>query len=619
MIEYNFIGINDIRYGVTISYDQSVGVVTAIGTNGGYAAAQYESYYPAFQQGELIWEKWEDGFIYKLFWYNAYPFATFEKTAMPDPFLNHVRINSIVKTNETAIGANDGTAVINVSGGNGPYEYSLDGLIWYSGGILTTLRPQAYTIFVRPSDLGLLATGNFTILPYEQPNPELIPAVKDIIALSGAEISIQNAYKRVEVLSDFGKIPSLLYNGDFEQWDGQNFNLWTRYGGLNFSRIQRTVTNANGIPITIDNHSLQFNERSNPGKWIEASPIPVAKGDTLKLQYRVGKTDTIKVQTGQVYNQTWKTTVTSFIQTFYGCKIRIKVGNFYLRNSDYGSNYEWVTGLSTVVNLIDNASGDINTFSFNFAIPECPVTGLISIQLYGFTKMSWEYLTRADQADTITHRYLEISDYKPLQIDDINISKSSQSNDSDVTGILSISENLGYYTEKPDQIKILFGDYFFNATSSIAASDMYAIKYKGGQFTSGWYEYGTTTNPIAFGLALAKSILRSFQKPFRLWNGDVKLKPISPEFSYLNTFCFDVPGQSKFNNKIFILLGGDFDLKYNTIENAKIAENFDRPAKSNDITVPNYPGTTPPVFVQDPNGGTSSGGIFTEEFTKEFS
>jgi len=624
MIYYNFVGNKSgLNQGVTIAYDELAGTISALLTNGGTPPVSFDAHYPNFTSGDTLIRKWAAGFTYTLKWADLYPFATFTKVAVAvDPGFNDVRINSITVTDETGAGLNNGTAVINATGGSAPYEYSPNAIDWQDSNLFGSLSPQVYTAFVRSKSLaGLIASGNFEVEPFEPTPPEPEPRVKEIIALSGAEMPIQDAYKRVEVLTKFGNVPSLLYNGDFELFDGQNFNFWTRFGGLNFSRVPRTVTNAKGELVPLDNYAIQLNERANAGKYYQSAPIPIQVGDKISVKYRVGKTDTGVTTTVDDGGYSGGYTVTQTVGTMYVCKIRIKVGNYYLRNVDYGTSYEWVTSLSTVSNLIENSKGDANTFSFNFSAPECPVSGLMSLQIYGFTKVNYDKAVSSG-GNALNRPELMITElpgYIPIIMDDISVSKTSAVADSDVTGILSSSTNLGFYTEKPDRIEIPFGDYAQRTAADTPLNSLYAIRYN-GVYTSGWYEYGTTAAPVPFSLALAKSILRAYQKAFRFWLGDLKLRTGASGVSYLNTFSFEVPGQSlSFNQKVFGIMGGDIDLKYNTFSNGKLTELFDRAGKSVDLTTPEYPGSEQSEIIQDPTVDLNPKyGIFTEEFTQEF-
>lgn len=608
------------RMTVNVSYNPVNREVTALYSNGGIPPVTYDSAIPDLAAGALIFSTTEGTDVIRVFYQKNYPFGYLEVETDPDIPAPILVINSILVTPQTQVGLNDGTAIILVSGGTLPYQYSLNGVDYQSSNEFLDLPPGNYTAFVKSVSNPAVTTQVFVI--ERAPDEPVVetPALKDVIAKSGGEISIQNAYKRVEVLSEFGKVPSALNNGDFEKWDGQNFESWTRFGGVNFTRIQRTVKSSSGALVPIQNYAVQFNTNAVDGKFLRHDPINVSAGDTLKFSYNVSKTDTMITVPG--------TGSTSggvrpdrgggtFISTFYIFKARIRVGSFYLYNQDYGNGYEWVNSLTVVGNQIDNRSGDISNFSSNFSAPECPVSGELVIDIFGFEKVQQKKYRSLTGDGFIYDPFEVIPMTTPVSMDNFFMSKSSKSKDNDVTGILSVSESLAYYTEKPDLIKIMFGDYFLSSASLNPMGTLYAMRF-GDAYTTGWYEYGTTASPIAFGLALAKSILRAYQKPFRFWLGDLILKPLAAEFNYLNTFNFDVPGQPKFNGKVFSILGGDIDLKYNTISNVKLAEIFDRPGKSNDITIPSYPDTTPPIFVQDPNGDTDLVGVFTDEFTQEF-
>jgi hypothetical protein len=412
---------------------------------------------------------------------------------------------------------------------------------------------------------------------------------QDLVPRSGGFIDIQNAYKRVEVLSNFGKVPSILYNGDFEAWNGFNWTFWTKYGGIDVSRVQRTIVNSVGAVTPIENYALRFNKRANPGKYLEHTPIPVQFGDTIKYSYRVGKTPT-----GTPARP-------SRIVYF---KMRVKAGDFYLYNADAGNAYEWVKSLAIVTNRIENPEGDLSTFTFGFQIPECPVTGPMVIQLFGFT-------------DTLTEGIIpDTAPITQIQIDDIAATKTSQSGENDISGMLNITDNVKYFTQRPPRIEILFGDYFYRRLAVQELDNLYAM-YVGTEFTTGWVEYGKDPAPVAFGLALAKSIMRAYQQPFAFWTGALEMVEGSKRFSYLDVIGFNVPGRPDFSAKRFSFLGVDIDIKNNELYNVKMAEVFDRSSVTVDNTVPYYPNMPEAVFVQDSNYVKPTG-IFSDEFTDEF-
>jgi hypothetical protein len=624
MIEYSFVGEKDNqRTGLFSQYNESNGATGAQTVAGGTPIVQYDFYMPDNNiQGDLVARKWISGTLHELFFNNVYPFVTAQQSVMPDPGYNDIQITSLVATGTSAVGVNDGSVTINASGGTGPYEYSLDGIDWYSTNVLSGLPAQGYTVFVRGASL-LLGTGHFTIDIISPPPPAPIPVVKDVITLAGAEIQIQNAFKRVKVLSKFGKAPSVIANGDFEVYDGQNWEFWVKYGGINVSRIQRSVTNTNGSAVLIQNYALLFNERAQQSRYLQHSDIPIQTGDTVKMSYRVSQTVGTGTTQGSYNAVIGSTTypVPATYRVFYISKIRIKVGSFYLYNADYGNGYEWVNQVATVSHIIDNPQGDLSNYLVNFNIPEAPITGAIVIQWFGFQKV--QTITTEEYKPTafITIPPLfftnDLSEYSPIAIDEVTATKTSQSGDNDITGILNISDNLRFFSQIPDTFELLFGDYFYRRLATEQLDNLYAIKYD-GQYTTGWYEYlGGSAKTVPFGLGLAKFILTAFQKPFRKWVGGLKLKPTARPFSYLDVFSFDVPNSPSFNRKQFVVLGGDINQKDRQFENLSLVEIFDKEVKSNDVSVPSYDDMPDPVFVQDPNAVTNNG-IFTSEFTQEF-
>lgn len=622
MIEYSFIGVKDFnRIGVISKYDETNGDISAETTSGAMPLLQYDSYFPNYSSGYLVARKWISGVLHELFFSSIYPFLTVQTSIIPDPGYTDLTIDSLTVTGTSAIGVNDGAVLINVSGGTGTKEYSLDGINWYPGNYLNGLPAQGYTAFVR-DDSNFYGTGHFIIDLIVPPPPIPLPIIKDIIALSDSEIEIQNAYKRVKVLSKFGQAPSVISNGDFEVYDGQNWDFWTKYGNINVSRIQRTVTNSLGVQVPIENYALRFNEKSQQSRYLEHDAIPVQKGDTLKIDYRVGKTPGTGASKGDYLVSGTQYIVLATYSTYYLSKIRIKCGNFYLYNADYGNSYVWVNQVATVSHRIDNPQGDLSNYLVNFNIPECPVTSGLIIQLYGFQKV--QDITTEEYKPTpfVTIPPLfftnELNEYSPIDVDNISASKSSQNSDNDIEGILSISDNLRFYSQVPETKEILFGDLFYRKDYQQPLDNLYAIKYN-GKYTTGWYEYlGGSSKTVPFGMGLAKSILTAYQKPFRKWSGNLLLTDTATRgFSYLDIVSFNVPNSPSFSRKQFAFLGGQINLKTRQFENISLVEIFDKDARSNDNTVPAYPNMPDPVFEQDPNS-TIGNGIFTSEFTQEF-
>lgn len=617
MIEYSFIGENASGiFGIISKYNEATGATIAETTSGGVPLVRYDSYLPSINiQGDLVARKWISGNLYEFFFNEIYPFISVISTPMADPGFNDLNIDSITVINASAPGISDGGAIINASGGGFPIEYSLNGIDWYDSNSLGFLPAQGYTAFVRSkSGNGLYATSNFFVDIAVVPPPQPIPVIKDVIALAGAEIQIQNAYKRVKVLSSFGKAPSIVANGDFEVYDGQNWEFWVKYGGINVSRIQRSVTNTNGASVLIQNFALLFNQAAQQSKYLQHSDMPIQTGDTVRMSYRVSQTIGTGSTNGVLRIPPFGD-IPSIYRVFYISKIRIKVGSWYLYNADYGNGYEWVNQVATVSHQIDNPQGDLSSYIVNFNIPEAPITGAMTIQFYGFQKV--QTITPIVDQFAAFFKSTDLSGYDPIAIDDVTANKTSQSGDNDITGILNISDSLRFFSQIPDTFELLFGDYFYRRLATDPLDSLYAIKYN-NQYTTGWYEYlGGSAKTVPFGLGLAKSILTAFQKPFRKWVGGLQLKQTARPFSYLDVFSFDVPNSPSFNRKQFVVLGGDINQKDRQFENVSLVEVFDKEIKSNDVSVPSYDDMPDPVFVQDPNA-VSNNGIFSSEFTQEF-
>lgn len=595
------------------------GYIIAELISGGITRITYDFFDPGFEDGDLIYKNFTPDGNFDVLFQRYYPFAYYQNA--PNPPLPTLGINILVIVfNQTVIGVNDGIAEVSATGDGAPYEYSLDNINWNTENIFKLLAPGDYKVNVRSiSDNDLINYSNFTIgaapLP---PDPTPQPPIKDCVPIEDADILINDAYKRVRVKTIFGKAPSLLSNGDFEVYDGQNWQFWAKYGGINVSRIQRTVINSNGESIPIDNYALQFNEKAVDTKYIEHSPIAVNFGDTVKLGYRVGRTP----GTGNVKGiyKVGLLNIPATYETVYISKVRIKCGEFFLYNPDYGTTYQWVLQVATVGHKVDNPQGDLSTYSISIGIPACPVSGNLTVQFFGFVKT--QIITPAtvngSNGNSITFPPVitEINEYDIVSIDDVTAVKTSQDAENDIDSMLSISDNLRFFSQTPETIDILFGDFFYRNKYIDELDNLYAIKY-GDEYTKGWAEYGAGTSAyIPFGMGLAKSILTSYQMPFKKWYGS--FKGDGKEFGYLDVFGFIVEATTFYEDRFFQLLGMEINIKDNTANNVVLAESFRRPAKSNDTTIPSYPNMPEPIFVQDPNA-INNIGIFTEEFTEEFS
>lgn len=397
-----------------------------------------------------------------------------------------------------------------------------------------------------------------------------------------------NAIKRAEVIVDQAEPPFLIYNGDFELWNGSNFPGFTKYGGIAISRIETQIQTTTG-DIPSGNYALQFDELADNGKYLELSPVLVTIGDKISLSYNVGSTapDLSRPYKG--------------VDAF---KLRIKVGQYYLTNQDGGNTYTWVKQLATCTNPVYNPKGNINTYTVKLDIPEVPETGIMVIELFGFTKA---------MAGT----------YYPVSIDNIAASKSNGTQTKKRT--LYISQQDAFYTNVPEQTKLIWGDFTGFETevrpvrvnvSQDIKNDYYAIRTVDGSYSTGWYEYGSSATPVPIGIALSRTILKAYRDPFRFLANTF----IGNNISYLDIFNVNLPDdETGFNDRTFALLSGDFNLISGELENANYVEIFSKPGKSVDIIVPGNDGDPSPPIGQNPNPpAPPSNGIFTEEFTNEF-
>lgn len=451
---------------------------------------------------------------------------------------------------------------------------------------------------------------------------------EDVEVLEGGEILIGNAYKRVEVMLNYGNMPSIIFNGDFELWDGDNFDFWTRYGGMNIFQIQNTITGVGGVQIPLPNYSLQFDEKYRIDKWLEADPVAVLPGDKITFSFNIGDTKS----------------------KFARFKMRVKAGQYYLYNSVVGvnDNYEWVNSLATVTVDAFNQGGSVNNFILSISAPPVPIDAstlvipllapqqsLMVIQLLGFSQMI-EYSGSIFGLSVPLVK--EDANYSPILLDNFSIKKTADIDKTTPDSSYNVSSQLGFYTEVPDLIETIFGDYqeigvgSASGSVSIIKRDLYAIYTADKSYSKGWYSYGQTNSPLPINLYLSKDVLNAYQKPFRFYSGGL----LGANFSYLDTFNIIVTGNADFSERIFTWLNVDFDLKKNTAE-GMLVEIFSKNVVSTQITVPINPGQQPPKingirqgllllmgtpgFVNNPNNPTgvpTIGGPFDDEFTTEF-
>jgi len=408
--------------------------------------------------------------------------------------------------------------------------------------------------------------------------------------LAGGSLPVANAIKRAVVDLDYGKTPTLLNNGGFEQWDGQNFNAWTRFGNINISRVQLTIPGVSGAPVPINDYAVRFNERANPGKWLQADETIASAGQKATLNFKVRQSESDKL----------------FL-------FRVKVGEYYLTNDPAAENPEftWVKDLSTAtVNVYDGAyKGFYRSVSVN--LPPLPVNGALFIQLFGFN-----YIVVLDRVG----KPYPAPTYVPGDLTEIGISITDSN--TLVSGIYYISEQDNFYTEEPEPIQIKFGDNFglekprpARAPQPVGQNILYSIYTSDGSYSTGWKEYGAQGDYLPIGSAAARTVLNARRKPYYFFEGSF----IGSGFNYLTSFNFNVPGQPLFNALLFIQLNTSYDLKRNIISGTFV-QIYNEGGIFTNGQLPKYDGVELPPFSQNPNMPCPlpEDGIFQGEFTEQF-
>jgi len=416
---------------------------------------------------------------------------------------------------------------------------------------------------------------------------------KDVVLTGGRpQISIGNAYKRVEVLLKYGDIPAIIFNGDFEMWTGTAFPFWLNVGGVDVTRIQRTAKGSGGAPIGLENYAAQFNKKADPGKYYQATPNPVYKGDKLTFGVRVGP---------QPKRQ------------LHALKVRFTVGGKFLYNDPDNNpdQYEWVDTLATCTLFISDSA---NPIYYEISLPDIPVNGNLNIQIFGFENLK-EGFTNENPV---------------IWIDDLSIGKNSALNKGGIDGSVSVADQTGFYTNRPDPIEIIFGDYDLSfqkrrpdrVPPPTIENNMFAIYTNDGSYSKGWYEYGMSKSPVPLTLAIARGMLKSHQAPYRFLDTGL----YGTNLSANDVYKIDVPSDPAFIEKKFIVISGTYDIKSREATGVRLMEILNKNIVTNDLTTPHYVSQfqvkeqLQATIDQNPNNNNQSGaGIFTDEFTQEFS
>lgn len=418
------------------------------------------------------------------------------------------------------------------------------------------------------------------------------------------------AYKYVNALMKYGFVPSAILNGDFEQWDGQNFPYWTANGGINFSRIQKSVIGSNGQPFLIDNYMLQFNEEFSPYKNMKAFPFTVGQGDQISFTMNLGS-----------------------LYARDGILFRMRVGEYWLKNvgarnviadqtngtfsiADNGK-YEWIkTGLATATFVTEDGSKDINFYQVQIDIPPLPAFGELEIFICGVRK----FLTTATMTNGVVTETLVPAPYSPVQFDNISVGVSKNPSENTPNGILYKSLQDKNYTSS-FETEVMFGDYTEDKRSIRGSvynplkNTLHPIFTADNSFSKLWYDYGFSTEKLPIIAYLAKNILRAYQRTLIM----IDLDLLGLDLSILTIFQV-----CSITGKRFMVLSGDMDLKSNQFKNVTLVETFETNVQSQDNSVINMPALKFMSIPQDPNGSPyllpedNDGRIFYPPYSPEF-
>lgn len=400
---------------------------------------------------------------------------------------------------------------------------------------------------------------------------------------------IQNAYKIVRVRLLLGASPAIVYNGNFETWDGFNFSYWTKVGGVNISRIQKQIQGNGGALIPLDDYAVQFNQKADPGRYLQANPITVYTGDKLRFGF------------------SFYADLTRIAPVF---KVRFKLGPYYYFLGFGDSEPGWVQQIATasIYFQVNRIPQQYAFYKFEIELPEAPTDGDLYIQLFGAEDV------RSPQPP-----------YSPVQIDDVFVTRAT-SESNEPTGYIYTSQQLKFFTESPDNAEVIMGDYSESATlrlrpgniqNQVAQNNLYALYTSDGSYSKSWYEYGIPGTEAPICQLLARAILKAYQEAFIRFEGDFQGQNIS----YTDVFNIILDGYPDFSSKLFAISSATFDIKKNQMTQCTLFEIFDKTINPIEISQPEYQGNVGDVeIIQNPDApqDLAGVGVFTDEFTQEF-
>lgn len=122
----------------------------------------------------------------------------------PDPCANAINI-TISNVTAATQGLSDGSFTASATGGNGGFEYSIDGNTFQSSGSFSNLAAGDYTVTVRDSE-GCSNTAQVTIEDGDAPAPsfanDVLPIMQARCATAGCHVSGGNAPFVIEGFGD---------------------------------------------------------------------------------------------------------------------------------------------------------------------------------------------------------------------------------------------------------------------------------------------------------------------------------------------------------------------------------------------------------------------------------
>ena len=214
-------------------------------------------------------------------------------------------IPTLTATNETC-GSSNGSISISVTGGNAPYQYSIDGLNFQPSNIFTGLLSGTYTITVKDS---LNATDTASIIIFNICPTVNATATDGICGTANASIT---------AIGSNGNPP---YQYSI---DGINFQSSNIFTGLTTGTYTITIKDANGLTNTTTDSVNNF-----PGPSINVTTSPATcvnnngvisitgAGGTSPLQY---STDGINFQSVGQFNQATSGNYTATVKDANGCQ-----------------------------------------------------------------------------------------------------------------------------------------------------------------------------------------------------------------------------------------------------------------------------------------------------------